>query len=72
LASVFQDGSLVRRNPDLYEIRRFHQEQLRLFWPEYLRIKNPEIYPVYYSEEVWNLKQNMIQEINRAIRQDGK
>lgn len=71
LASVFQEGRLVRMNPGLDEIRLFHQEQLGLFWPEYLRIKNPEVYPVYFSEEVWNLKQNMIHHIKHAIRQDG-
>ncbi|MNJ04414.1 nicotinate phosphoribosyltransferase [compost metagenome] len=48
--------------PDLEEIRTYHQAQLNMFWPEYLRKLNPEIYRVNLSQEAWELKQKMIEE----------
>ncbi|MNP76883.1 nicotinate phosphoribosyltransferase [compost metagenome] len=59
---IFIDGKLVYDLPTLDQIRAYHQEQLNLFWPEYLRKLNPEIYRVSLSQEAWELKQKMIEE----------
>ncbi|MFD0959316.1 nicotinate phosphoribosyltransferase [Paenibacillus chungangensis] len=61
LQPVFHDGELTYRLPSLAEIRTYHREQLEQFWPEYLRKLNPERYPVDLSEEVWQLKQSLLQ-----------
>lgn len=61
LVPIFEEGELVYDLPNLQEIKAYHQEQLELFRPEYLRKLNPEIYHVTLSQEVWNLRQNMIE-----------
>ncbi|OBR64937.1 nicotinate phosphoribosyltransferase [Paenibacillus oryzae] len=60
LEPVFQNGELVAALPDLEDIREYHQTQLALFWPEYLRKLNPEKYPVDLSVKVWELQKELI------------
>lgn len=62
LQPVFVNGELVYDLPNLDQIRAYHQQQLNLFWPEYLRKLNPEFYRVSLSQEAWELKQGMIEE----------
>jgi len=62
LQPIFMEGELVYKLPTLDEIREYHREQLNLFWPEYLRKLNPEIYRISLSQEAWELKQKMIEE----------
>lgn len=62
LEPIFVNGFQVYTLPDLDEIRRYHQEQMDLFWPEYLRKLNPEVYRVNLSEQVWTRKQQLIAE----------
>ncbi|RAP74317.1 nicotinate phosphoribosyltransferase [Paenibacillus montanisoli] len=61
LQPIFQAGELVYTLPSLAEIRQYHEEQLRLFWPQYLRKLNPEMYRVNSSVEAWQLKLDLIQ-----------
>lgn len=60
LRRVFENGELTARLPSLDEIRIYHQRQMELFRPEYLRKLHPEPYPVWFSEELWQLKTDMI------------
>ena len=60
LQPIFLKGRQVMELPTLVETRDFHQAQLQLFWPEYLRKRNPEAYPVDLSEQVWNTKMELI------------
>ncbi|MDT3424610.1 nicotinate phosphoribosyltransferase [Paenibacillus forsythiae] len=69
LEPVFVNGLQVYTLPGLDEIRRYHKEQLSLFWPEYLRKLNPEVYRVNLSERVWNKKQELIREHMPADRE---
>ena len=62
LEPIVVDGFQVYELPDLNEIRRYHQEQLDLFWPEYLRKLNPEVFRVNLSEQLWDRKQQLIAE----------
>ncbi|WP_152402315.1 nicotinate phosphoribosyltransferase [Paenibacillus cellulositrophicus] len=62
LTPVFENGLLVYKLPSLDEIREYHREQMNLFWPEYLRKLNPEIYRINISEKVWDMKQKMMAE----------
>ncbi|MNJ67556.1 nicotinate phosphoribosyltransferase [compost metagenome] len=62
LEPIFVDGEQVYTLPSLEQIRVYHQSQLDLFWPEYLRKLNPEIYRVNLSQEAWELKQRMLEE----------
>ncbi|WP_025700442.1 nicotinate phosphoribosyltransferase [Paenibacillus durus] len=69
LEPIFVNGFQVYTLPGLDEIRRYHKEQLSLFWPEYLRKLNPEVYRVNLSERVWNRKQELIKEHMPADRE---
>jgi len=62
LEQVFKNGMQVYTLPTLDEIRQYHREQMDLFWPEYLRKLNPEIYRINISEKVWELKQTLMAE----------
>lgn len=64
LKPIFDNGKLVYSLPTLEEIRSYHKEQMSLFWEEYLRKLNPERYPVDLSQELWNLKNQLIAENN--------
>ena len=60
LQPIFEQGELVYDLPTLEEIKAYHKEQVDMFWPEYLRKLNPEIYRVRLSQEAWELRQRMI------------
>ncbi|MED1797355.1 nicotinate phosphoribosyltransferase [Brevibacillus porteri] len=60
LIPVFVDGELVYELPTLQDIRNYHREQLKLFWPEYLRMLNPEHYRLHISEEMWETKTKLM------------
>jgi nicotinate phosphoribosyltransferase len=60
LQPIFTQGVLIDELPDLPQIRKHHQQQLKLFWPEYLRKRNPAKYPVDLSEKAYRLKMDMI------------
>ncbi|GBF77102.1 nicotinate phosphoribosyltransferase [Paenibacillus sp. 598K] len=65
LHPIFRNGVCVYTLPSLAEIRQHHQDELRLFWPQYLRKSNPEIYRVHLSEAALNLKMNLINKYRR-------
>ncbi|MEK3741916.1 nicotinate phosphoribosyltransferase [Brevibacillus sp. FSL K6-0770] len=60
LIPVFVAGELVYQLPTLAEIREYHREQLKLFWPEYLRMLNPEHYRLHISEDMWETKTRLM------------
>ncbi|KEO81378.1 nicotinate phosphoribosyltransferase [Tumebacillus flagellatus] len=66
LKPIFVAGEQVYELPSLQEIRKHHEEQKNLFWPEYLRVLNPEIYPVDLSQKVWDMKMRLIHEHHGA------
>jgi len=65
LRPIYEQGNLVYASPDLEQIRKYHSEQLNLFWPEYLRKLNPEIYPVDLSQRTWDMKIALIKEFQK-------
>lgn len=60
LRPVIADGKPVYELPSLEEIREYHRSQLQLFWPQYLRKLNPEVFRVSLSDKLWRLKSDMI------------
>ncbi|MFC7443250.1 nicotinate phosphoribosyltransferase [Laceyella putida] len=68
LQPIFQEGRIVYALPSLREIREYHQKQLALFWEEYLRILNPEVYPVSLSHQLWDTKQRLLARIYDYIK----
>lgn len=71
LVPIFREGKRVYELPSLEEIRKYHREQLSLFWEEYLRILNPEEYPVDLSRDLWEEKQDLLKKIYTSIREEN-
>jgi nicotinate phosphoribosyltransferase len=61
LTEIFRDGRQVYELPSVTRIRDRLQEELELFWPEYLRKLNPEFYPVDLSIPVWEQKMKLLE-----------
>jgi nicotinate phosphoribosyltransferase len=60
LKPIYEAGELVCPLPSLERIGEYHREQLKQFWPQYLRKLNPETYRVNLSTELWELKMRLI------------
>lgn len=63
LVPVFIDGECVYEFPTVLEISEYCNKELETLWDEYKRIVNPHILPVDLSENLYNLKQNMIKSV---------
>ena len=57
---IFQNGELVYELPPIEEIRKHCQESLEHLWEECLRFENPHRYYVDLSMNLWNLKNNLL------------
>jgi len=62
LETIFEQGQLVYKLPQLAEIKAHYEKQLGLFYSEYLRNLNPEIYPVNLSQTLWDRKRELIEQ----------
>lgn len=63
LVDVIVDGEVVYESPALDEMRAYHKESLDMFWDEYKRKLNPEIYPVTLSKACYENKMNVIRTV---------
>lgn len=61
---IFEDGKLVYCSPSVLEIQKNAKKELDTLWEEIKRIKNPHKYYVDLSENLWNLKQKMLNSNN--------
>ncbi|MBR0127122.1 MAG: nicotinate phosphoribosyltransferase, partial [Firmicutes bacterium] len=59
---IFKGGKLVYDLPELNDIKQYCKEQLDLMWDEMKRFDNPQTYYVDLSNELWNLKNKMIED----------
>ncbi|HCL4480156.1 TPA: nicotinate phosphoribosyltransferase [Clostridium botulinum] len=60
---IFKAGELVYNNPTLDEIKNYCKEQIGTLWDETLRFKNPHRYYVDLSEKLWEVKNQLIEEL---------
>ena len=72
LQPIFINGEQVYDLPPLKKVREYHQQQLALFWPEYLRKLNPEFYRVNMSLALWQLKQKLMTEHLDQMNNENK
>jgi nicotinate phosphoribosyltransferase len=61
LVDVLKEGELVYDLPSIEEMRERRQADLERLDPGVRRIVNPHIYHVSLTEQLWNLKQELIQ-----------
>ncbi|WEV45658.1 nicotinate phosphoribosyltransferase [Streptococcaceae bacterium ESL0687] len=72
LVEIFRDGRLVYELPDLKEIKAYAEEELGKLWDEYKRLLNPADYPVDLSQEIWDRKMNLIEEVRGQVQRNIK
>ena len=61
--TIIKDGKLVYELPSIKEIKAYAKQELESFWDEYKRIDKPHLFKVDLSNELYNLKTSMIEEI---------
>ncbi|MBA1393384.1 nicotinate phosphoribosyltransferase, partial [Lactobacillus sp. XV13L] len=71
LKEIFRDGKLTYDQPALIDIKNFCAANLDGLWDEYKRMLNPQEYPVDLSQDLYDSKMNLIQDIRRTIRKRG-
>jgi nicotinate phosphoribosyltransferase len=67
LEPIFIQGKLVYKKPMLKEIRAFHQAQMATLWDEVKRFENPHPYYVDLSEDLWKMKQQLIEQYSKKV-----
>mgnify|MGYP002521745184 FL=1 len=57
---IFEKGTQVYKSPTVKEISKFRTEQVASLWDEVTRFENPHTYYVDLSEELWNLRDELL------------
>ncbi len=65
-SEMFVNGKRVWKEQSVGECARYRKEELSHFWEEYTRLDLPHIYKVDLSEELYRLKQEILQEIEKG------
>ncbi|MDR2939368.1 MAG: nicotinate phosphoribosyltransferase [Clostridiales bacterium] len=60
LAPIFIKGACIYETPSVMEIREYCIQQKNTLWDEYKRNLNPHVMPVDLSQELYDLKQELI------------
>ena len=64
LKKIFEDGKQVYDLPRIDEIKQYTKEQIDTLWDEVKRFENPHNYDVDLSQDLYDLKIGMLNEIN--------
>lgn len=59
---IFDKGKCVYTCPPVDEVREYCKEQMDTLWSETLRFENPQTYYVDLSQNLWNMKNDLIEE----------
>jgi len=62
LIPIFINGECVYESPSVMEIREYSLEEQNTLWEEYKRFSNPHIMPVDLSQELFDLKEDLIKQ----------
>ena len=62
MVKVFDKGKLVYDIPTLDEIRDHVQDELKSLWDEVKRLENPHEYIVDLSQDLWDIKDDLLKE----------
>ncbi len=60
---VFKNGKQVYETPSVKEISKYRAEQIDSLWDEVTRFENPHTYYVDLSEDLWNLRNDLINQL---------
>lgn len=70
LVPIFKSGKLVYNMPPLDEIRSHCEREIATMWKEVLRFENPHEYYVDLSQQLWDLKTQMISKFIKGNKAD--
>ncbi len=62
LERIFKNGQCVYKSPSLPDIKEYCTRQIETLWDEVLRFENPHNYYVDLSQQLWDIKHEMIEE----------
>ena len=62
---IFINGEQVYDVPTVHESAQYFKENKELLWNEYLRLLNPEFYPVDLSVTCWNNRNAILKRVTR-------
>ena len=65
-AQIFDKGRLVYESPDIDSIREYCLGQIGTLWEETLRFENPQPYYVDLSQELWELRAELIEKYKES------
>ncbi len=69
LVQIYDKGKLVYERPSLEEIRQHCMEDLDTLWDEYKRLDSPQIYKVDLSQDLWDLKYQLLNEAKQHLNE---
>ena len=61
---IFDKGECVYECPNIEEVRNYCKEQMDTLWDETLRFENPQTYYVDLSQKLWNMKNQLLEEMS--------
>ena len=64
LVPIFEKGKCVYKSPSLKEIKAYCGSQLDTLWDEVKRFENPHNYYVDFSEKLWNVRNDLLNQNN--------
>ncbi|MCI5697824.1 MAG: nicotinate phosphoribosyltransferase [Clostridiales bacterium] len=59
---LFLNGECVYECPDIQDVRKRCEEQMKTLWDETLRFENPQTYYVDLSQKLWAMKEDLLNE----------
>ena len=62
---VFKDGKQVYEVPSVQESAEYFKENKKIIWNEYLRLLNPEFYPVDLSTKCWKNRNRILRKVTK-------
>ena len=62
---IFVNGVQVYKVPTVQESARYFKENKKMLWNEYLRLLNPEFYPVDLSSKCWENRNSILKRVTK-------
>jgi nicotinate phosphoribosyltransferase len=62
---IFEKGKQIYESPSVSKISKHREEQVNSLWDEVTRFENPHTYYVDLSEELWNLRTELLKKLNK-------
>lgn len=67
-SKIFDKGKACYSSPSVMEIRDFSIKESDKLWPEVLRFENPHSYYIDLSQNLWNLKQELLLKYSNTFK----